>query len=466
MSTRSQFSIPPAAAREPGCAENVRLPHEANFRLKQVQVSENTQPMLLAAILFAGILTMWIPDRWALSLFQLSLFAFAGFRLIATRSIGWHPVALLLASVALWGLIQLVTRRTIYEFRTLESILDWIANLAAFSLALELNRGLTQRKRFLDAILIFATLLGIVSVFTVLTSPVGRVFWWFDISNAATLGPFVYKNQYAAFVEAILPLAILQAIRDRRRWLPYTLLAATLFGSVIASGSRTGSALCLAEILVIPAIAFARDQIDRRTLIRATLGSAVAMTLLTIVVGWQVIWSRLQEANPYELRWKLVQSSLAMVHARPWTGFGLGTWSMAYPGYALFDDGTFVNQAHNDWLQWAVEGGIPLILIMLAVAIWTIRPALHTLWGIGICAVFLHCLIDYPMQQRPALTAFFFALLGTLASQVRTYSPVPPRQKIDVLHNPPVRAGIANVNRHGPLAQNPRGAIGVSEPRP
>jgi O-antigen ligase len=190
-----------------------------------------------------------------------------------------------------------------------------------------------------------------------------------------------------------------------------------LFGSVVASGSRAGSALCLAEILVIPAIAFARQQIDGRALMRATLGSLAAMTLLTTIVGWQVIWSRFQETNPYALRWNRVQSSIAMFRDRPWMGFGLGTWSIAYPGYALFDDGSFVNQAHNDWLQWAVEGGLPLLLIMLAIAAWTIRPALRTLWGIGICAVFLHCLVDYPMQQRPALMAFFFALLGALAAQ-------------------------------------------------
>jgi hypothetical protein len=30
--------------------------------------------------------------------------------------------------------------------------------------------------------------------------------------------------------------------------------------------------------------------------------------------------------------------------------------------------------------------------------------------------VWLHALIDYPMQQRPALAAFFFVLLGTLAA--------------------------------------------------
>jgi hypothetical protein len=31
-------------------------------------------------------------------------------------------------------------------------------------------------------------------------------------------------------------------------------------------------------------------------------------------------------------------------------------------------------------------------------------------------AVFAHCLIDYPMQQRPALAAFFFAMIGVLAA--------------------------------------------------
>jgi hypothetical protein len=30
--------------------------------------------------------------------------------------------------------------------------------------------------------------------------------------------------------------------------------------------------------------------------------------------------------------------------------------------------------------------------------------------------VFAHGLIDYPMQQRPALAAFFFAMIGALAA--------------------------------------------------
>jgi hypothetical protein len=34
---------------------------------------------------------------------------------------------------------------------------------------------------------------------------------------------------------------------------------------------------------------------------------------------------------------------------------------------------------------------------------------------VGMLFVFAHCLVDYPMQQRPALAAFFFAMLGAIA---------------------------------------------------
>jgi len=61
------------------------------------------------------------------------------------------------------------------------------------------------------------------------------------------------------------------------------------------------------------------------------------------------------------------------------------------------------------------------LALMLGIAAWSVKPALRSLWGVGILSVWLHALLDYPMQQRPALAAFFFAWLGALASQ--TYFP-------------------------------------------
>ena len=59
------------------------------------------------------------------------------------------------------------------------------------------------RERFLNAALWFTLALAVVAVFTLLTSPPGRAFWIFETgSGEPTYGPFVYRNQYASFVEA------------------------------------------------------------------------------------------------------------------------------------------------------------------------------------------------------------------------------------------------------------------------
>jgi O-antigen ligase len=311
---------------------------------------------------------------------------------------------------------------------TLETTLNWAANLAAFALAADLYRNAEERERFLRGALVFTSILAVAAIFTFLTSPDGKAFWIFDTgSDSPTLGPFVYKNQYAAFVETILPLAMVGVLRDRRRWVLHAAIVALLFASVVTGGSRMGSMLCLTEIVVIPAIAFWRGMIDGRVLTRALLGSLSAVVVFTGIVGWETLWKRLQEPNPYSLRQDLVLSSVSMARDRPLTGFGMGTWAEAYPKYARFDDGTIVNQAHNDWMQWADEGGLPFLILMLAIAGWSVRPALQSLWGVGILCVWLHGLLDYPMQQRPALAVFFFALLGVLSTY--TMQTAPPRRQ-------------------------------------
>jgi O-antigen ligase len=151
-----------------------------------------------------------------------------------------------------------------------------------------------------------------------------------------------------------------------------------------------------------------------------------------LVVGYEPILHRFQEAAPYSMRADFLRSSLAMVKDRPLAGFGLGAWSTAYPAYARFDDGLFANQAHNDWAQWAAEGGIPMLAMMLAVLALLARPAMRSLWGLGLLAVFVHAFVDYPFQQRPALAVFFFAMAGALANPagLPTSSPAagPPRE--------------------------------------
>src|SRR5258708_22006753 len=175
--------------------------------------------MWLAAILGFGILTMWVPARWALSAFQIALFALAAVRIVQRRSLALPCAGWIIIAAAAWGVLQVAAGWSVDRVTTLDSVLNWVTNLAAFMLAADLCRNRDRRELFLRSALIFTSILAVVSIFTFLTSPAGKVFWIFDSdSESRTLGPFVYQNQYGAFVEAILPLAIDGVIGDRRRF--------------------------------------------------------------------------------------------------------------------------------------------------------------------------------------------------------------------------------------------------------
>ena len=368
----------------------------------------------LTVLLFGSILLLWVPGRWAASLFQLGVFALA-----VPYPPRWTPVAIPLAAAVLWGLAQLALHRTVYRWETWNAVLTWTTQLVCFLLAFQLFADERIRNRFLKSLFYFGFALSVISTLQLFTSQ-GNVFWLFPSGyKDLVLGPFVYHNQYAAFVEMVFPLAVVAALQRRQRSLTYAGMAAVLYASVIASASRAGAALVTLELIAILLLALFQKRISLQT---AGLGLGlfvIFVACFTAVVGWQALWHRLQMPDPFVTRRDLLHSTLDMIHERPAMGFGLGTWSTAYPAYAYSDDGLFSNQAHNDWAQWAAEGGLPLFLFLLSIAVWSVRPAANSLWGIGVVSIFLHCLVDYPIQ-RAALGGLFFVLLGVLAAHEKS----------------------------------------------
>jgi O-antigen ligase len=108
-------------------------------------------------------------------------------------------------------------------------------------------------------------------------------------------------------------------------------------------------------------------------------------------------------------------STLHMIAAHPWIGWGLGCWPAVYPAFATFDPGPIVNQAHCDWLQWTAEGGLPVGIAMLSFALWAIRPAIRSIWGVGVIAILVHATFDYPFS-RPAIGAWPILILSMAAA--------------------------------------------------
>ena len=372
---------------------------------------------LLAALLFSGILVCWAPGYWPVAWVEIGAFLLAAIWLVITRSVRMSFALAPVASLVVWGLLQLGVNGTVYRLETEKAVLYWAANLAMFTVAFQTCAATPTRNRLLRGILWFGFVVSLVAVVQYFTSQ-GKVFWLFPTAYPRMLGPFIYKNECAAFIELVFPLAVYQLLIDRRDSPLYIAIAATMFAAVITAVSRAGALLVVGELTAILVMAWRGNLVPAMRLRKSFVQLAALSVALAAVVGWQVTVEKFREPEPYRVRRELLFSSLAMIRDRPLTGFGLGTWPTVYPEYARFDNGLTANHAHNDWAEWAVEGGLPFMAIIAILALWSVRPAVDSLWGIGIPAVFVHSLVDYPLRE-PAVAALLFAMLGALAARHR-----------------------------------------------
>lgn len=374
-----------------------------------------------AALFFClawGILTLWVRDRWAVASFQAGILLLAAICILQSWKQGrkprWHPILWPLAAVPCWALCQLAFGWSVDRWNTSESVLIWTGHFAVAFVAVQLA-GETRRFRVLFAV--FGTALAVEAMLQCWTAG-GRVFWLFDSGyTERVFGPFVYHNKFAQFIELVLPVVLFQALEDRKRALVWFAAAALLFGGILASASRSGLMMGLLELGLLLAAAYVSGAVRGK----AVIWSGVSLALLAVagglLAGWTGMLERLTGLDPrLDLRLPIWKSTLAMIGERPATGFGLGSFPIVYPAYADMDVGLIVNTAHQDWLQWTAEGGVPMLLAMLGFIGMAASRLLRSIWGTGALVVLLHGVVDYPMHQNPAFASLVIAVVVLAAS--------------------------------------------------
>jgi O-antigen ligase len=129
------------------------------------------------------------------------------------------------------------------------------------------------------------------------------------------------------------------------------------------------------------------------------------------------------------LRWTIDKDGIRMFTYKPILGWGLGTFPVAYPQFRTFYTTFFINDAHNDYLQFLVESGA----VGFAAVIWFVvafyRSALKKLrdWPedissavtlaclLGCTGILVHSFVDFNLQI-PANAAWFYVLCTIAAS--------------------------------------------------
>ena len=350
-------------------------------------------------LLFTGVIVAWALHR---------------------NELRWTWAFVPLIAIAAWPAFQLAAGLTVYRQVTIVELLRWTTYPAIFALAFWSFRHRTELNWLFRVLIVFSLCVAAEATMQHFASN-GKMYWLFTSADPIDMGPFLNRDHYASYMALIIPMAMLRAFDEPKRRLTYTLAAAAMYASVIAGASRAGSLLVTAEALICLFLISIRPRQSGWERHRLTLGSIFLIATLVTVVGWEPLWKRfVDEKDPYRDRRELALSSIAMVREKPLTGFGAGTWTSVYPAYALIDPGLFANAAHNDWLQWAADGGLPFAAFFVALFGLSLVVSWKVPWAIGIPAVFIHCLVDFPIGDGRYFPAVLFLIFGAALARAKS----------------------------------------------
>jgi O-antigen ligase len=383
---------------------------------------------LLFLLLAFTTATVWVRQAWAIQCFQIGIYALVIVQLIedlrrgADQRQGAEGLARgfaprLVYLIPLWGVFQLLAHTTTSSFETRESVLRWGALAGVFYLSQTLTRSADSRRRFLNAVLCFGAAMAILFLLEINTAQ-GRILWTFPTGFNEIYGTFQNKNNYVQFIEVVLPIALWGAVREGWRSWWFALAGGVLYASAIGATSRAGFLLCTAELIAIPLIALVRTRGSKPRLLLPSIVSIILMIPLvagafTFAVGWARVWQRFKDEDPFAIRREYLRGAVEMARRRPLTGYGLGTYEQVYQQFAVKDDPMTANHAHDDWAEFAAEGGVPFLLLVLVPFLAVVPSMIRHPWALGLLAVMLNACVDYPFP-RPAVSGWMFAVLGAL----------------------------------------------------
>jgi len=400
--------------------KNIRVRQPANNTwLGKMALSISSFPLELSlvAALCLATLTLWISAYWPVAFLEISVFLIAGLALVLGRvpGSGTHFPLYALCFIVLWGCFQLITSSTVDRFATERATLQWMTWAAVYYVGVSTIHEENRATLIRALIVWFGFAVAVEAILQAYLSP-GKAFGLFPTGyHSFVMGPIVYHTHFAAFIEVILPIALFLALREARTSYTFLCISAVLLTAVVVSASRGGLLIGLTEVGAVLFLSHLKKGKVGGRIGFLAMALASLTSILTLVVGFETVSERFYSGAMTLGRLQFAISTLHMIAFHPWVGWGLGCWPAVYPAFATFDPGAIVNQAHSDWLQWTAEGGLPVGLAMLFLAVWSLRPAIRSIWGIGVLAVLVHAAFDYPFS-RPAVGAWPILILSMAAA--------------------------------------------------
>lgn len=262
----------------------------------------------------------------------------------------------------------------------------------------------------------------------------------YDLANTGAVGFFANRNHLGTLLLFAIPFSValfasLRATsRERGRAAGLAAIGGGAFVLILLGLVLNGSLAAFA--LAVPVIAASALVLPNSWRFRSLAGPLAVLIMIIAVAAMatspiQQDWAQGSGSASVQSRGEIWGKTAEAIAANFPVGSGLGTFPAVYRLHEnpLEVGSTFVNHAHNEYLELALETGILGMLLLLGFLVWWGATALR-IWRsplssrfaraatIASAAMLAHSIVDYPLRNA-ALASLFAASLALMAQPSR-----------------------------------------------
>lgn len=437
-------------------------------------------------------LIFWVPiplgsnRPWAWSIIEIIAFTLLAFHLLISvknnesfskKLHHYKPLLLMFLAVQLWVILQYIPLPNSILYSISPNLVDIYSYFPDKAGTLSLDPGQTKVASFKGltyfCIMILSLLLVtnekrlrlmlavmVVSgtfqaVYGSLQAMSGnQLSWVFEVNNSSiATGSFIYKNHFANFLLLCISIGIgllvtylsnqkLTTGRAKLRQFVSSLIhgkavlriaLAIMVIGLVMSRSRMGNAAFFISMTLTGIFAFLYFKQRSKNLSILLISLFVIDTfILGSLFGLDKVKQRMEQTSfSQETRDEVNIYGLELIQKFPLTGTGAGSFYAVFPMVQQENFYIYYDHAHNDYLQFAVEYGLPATLLLAVIVLWSLWHTGYamrhrrnnlmkgTAFGcmMAIIGMLIHISVDFNLQA-PA-NAVYFVLIITLAWQSR-----------------------------------------------
>lgn len=276
-----------------------------------------------------------------------------------------------------------------------------------------------------------------------------RQLYGFTVSNHslyAMTGSFFNPGPYSGYLALVFPLCLHEWLNLKKRTQPawmevvgkYISLAVMLLIVCLLPAGMSRSAWLAALVSGVWVYGVhagwgARLRLMWKSRRKWLVGGGLTLLLGLLAVGFLMFHLKKDSASGRLLMWKM---SCRAVAERPFTGYGRGSFAEAYGAAQenFFAQGDYSLQeelvagspeyAFNEYLQIAVEWGVPMLLVVLLLTGFCLYRGIRAS-RLGVCGAIISLLVfafsSYPLQLPAFIVTLGALLLACVVGQSRKW---------------------------------------------